>query len=351
MTPSSFTDTSGGAAGPVVPSGSGRRPPFPTSERSDMSDSDTGGQMPSPAVIISASGAHTTQHPDPLALLVLDAVSGRAAASNPAGGRRLGGAQGARLSYWLSDLATAAGHGEAMTVRTWTEAGIPDGTGGDAQTAPARRVRVLSMPIAFRSRACLLVALRDGAPSPQDDAPSLRPGAVDGAPTADHGYAVLTLDTVGRIDWWGDAAQRLTGYRAEHVIGADTTLLHPAPARLAGDHHRALTHAYRSGDHTTEGWRLRSDGRLMWAEVSTAPLYDSMDRLLGFAQVIHDLTPTRRLLPRRADHTIDLRDVPVPRIPASAPAGHGPGDGSPDGQASRSARQAGRVPAQRTRRR
>jgi len=275
-----------------------------------MSDSDLAGQVhhpsstspstASPATASTASPAPVASLSDPTAVLVLDAVTGRVISCNPAGRRRLAGVSGSQLAYRLSDLATAAGHRDGATARTWTD------------TAPLRAV---SAPVRYRSRDCLLVVLRDDAGTPA------RPDAVapGGVPVADDAWAAFTLDQLGRIDGWGITPQRLFGHGAEHVIGADTTLLLTPPARLAGDHHRCLTQAYRAGEHRTEGWRLCADGRLLWAEVTTAPLYDETDRLLGFAQVLRDLTPLHRLQQRPGVSVPDgapalvRRGLPAPR--------------------------------------
>jgi len=281
-----------------------------------MSDSDTANQLqsrsaPSPAPLAPLS--------DPVALLVLDTATGRVAASNPAARRRLAGITGADLARRLSDLATAAGHGDGATVRTWTG---------------ASRLRAVSAPVRFHGRDALLVLLRDDTAAPVT--------LLTGEPRADVGCAVLTLDALGRIDGWGATPQSLFGYGAEHVIGADTTLLLTPPARLAGEHHLTLTNAYRTGEHRAEGWRLCADGRLLWAEVTTAPLYDATDRLLGFAQVVHDLTPARRLQQRRPDGTTTTAaastGLPAPRVapgPSSTGSATGASAGAPAGTSTR----------------
>jgi PAS domain S-box-containing protein len=271
---------------------------------------------------------------------VLDRATGRVAAGNPAGRRRLAGYVGSALSRRLADLATAAGHPpDTVSVRTWREEESGDGLVVD------RRVRVLSLPIEFRSRECLLVTLRYDVAAPMP----LPVGAGDGVPGLEHRCAAFTLDTVGRVDSWGSTPQRVTGHRAEYVIGAETTLLHPAPGRLAGDHHQALNHAYRTGEHRTEGWRMCADGGLIWAEVTTTPLYDAVETLLGFAQVIHDLTPVRRLHHRRGEPG---RGEPGRRSAAAGPGSLLPGPRSaaappPGGPTRGPRRPAGRIPTQR----
>jgi PAS domain S-box-containing protein len=305
-----------------------------------MSDSDAAGQVQVPATTSSAPGGPSLPSPEPTALLILDRTTGRVAAGNPAGRRRLAGLPGSRLSYQLADLATAPGHRDGAAVRIWADEDAAD------DVAVRRRVRVLSVPIGFRSRDCLLVVLLDDVSAPMP----LPAGAGEETPGTEHGCAVFTLDAVGRIDSWGLTPQQLIGHRPECIISADASLLHPAPARLAGDPHRALNQAYRTGEHRTEGWRVCSDGGLIWAEVTTTPLYDGVELLLGFAQVIFDLTPVRRLQLGRGDHpgaspgatpaqrTARQPAFPAPRPPAAPPAG---------APVRAPRRPAGRIPAQR----
>jgi PAS domain S-box-containing protein len=274
-----------------------------------MSDS-SAGPVPSPSRSEWHQALPATQHPRPIAMLVLDAATGRIAASNPAGRRRLTGPTGTRLGDWLARLATAEDHREVTLVQFWTPDRDRAGDRADNRDAHAETTMVRTTPIEFRRRPCLLVALQDDAPAGPGGAPS---------PAADPGCAVFTLDPVGRIDSWGPTAQRLTGFRAEHVIGSDTGLLHPATARRNGEPHRALTHAYRTGEHVAHGWRACSDGRMIWAEATTCALHDGMDRLVGFAAVVRDLHPDRRPLQcPDGELTIDLRS---PRFPAPRRSG------------------------------
>jgi len=315
------------------------------------------------------------------AVLVLDTTSGRVVASSPAARRRLAAVGGEALGAWLAGLATAAEHPDVAVVRSWPQprgaaaaaqatgeatgeaAGkaAGEGTGRPALAAPVPDgvVRVVTTRLELRARTCLLVALRDaGAPLP------LPPGVADGRPAADPACALFTLDPLGRVDSWGTAAQSLLGYRPEHVLGADTSLLLPPATRAAGEQHRALTQAYRTGEHRAEGWRRCGDRELLWAEVATVPLHDPEDRFVGFAQVVQDLTPTRRVAgsdPSRAPGrrvpadrpVVDLRAVPVqrtsaaPSVASAAPAPSRPATVEP----ARAGRRAGlRVPAQRARR-
>jgi PAS domain S-box-containing protein len=236
----------------------------------------------------------------PVSMILVDTATGTIAAANPAGRRQLSGTGGPQLSRWLAQLATAtAPNGPDVTVlHTWH--------GVDGADAGTTGLRAECTPVNFRSRRCLVVALREDEPTAAGVHPT------SGRPTPDPARAAFTLDAIGRVDSWGSTAERLTGFVADVVIGRDTTLLHTGPARLAGEPRLSLAEAYRNGEHRVEGWRVRGDGRVMWAEVVTCVLHDKLNRLVGFATTMHDLTNRRGLA-----QTSNIK-VPAPRGPLTA---------------------------------
>lgn len=258
-----------------------------------MSDSGSAGHLQFTGTAAgrgTASAAQTRRPPQPVAMLVVDIVTGEVTAANPAGYRRICEPGGARLTRWLATLAvTADPEDDVTTVRALD--------GGYGSTPDGVTVCARCTVIEHRSRRCLLVVLQE------DQAPDAAGW------TPDPECAAFTLDAVGRVDSWGRSAQRWTGFSPEHVIGSDTTLLHPGPARLAGEPHRALTQAYRAGEYRSEGWRICSGDRSVWAQVTTCALYDAQERLVGFATVMQDLTARRRLIP-----ATPVR-IPAPRPP------------------------------------
>lgn len=283
-----------------------------------MSDSGTGGHGRTPGTTSTGgvSSTPTTRRPHPVAMFVVGAATGEVTAASPAGHRYLAGADGTGLAGWLATLAEGPGPlDDVTTVRTWR--GPRPGPDGDAGGERGCETDGRPTPwahctsIQHRLGLSLLVVLRDDAPPAG--------GATDRA-IPDRTCGVFTLDAVGRVDSWGPNAQRWTGFPPECVLGSDTTLLHPVPARLAGEPHRALTRAYRTGEHRGEGWLVRSDGRSVWTETTTCALYDARERLIGFATVIRDLTALRRLRAATTDHVPLPRRQPAVRRARPAPA-------------------------------
>ncbi len=106
-------------------------------------------------------------------------------------------------------------------------------------------------------------------------------------------YAIHTLDSAGRIASWSVGAARLFGHDASEILGRDYACFHTRKDRDAGVPQQALRQADAEGRFETEGWRVRSNGKRFWAQVVIDAIRDSQGRLLGFAQLVHDLSEGR----------------------------------------------------------
>jgi len=107
-------------------------------------------------------------------------------------------------------------------------------------------------------------------------------------------YAIFLLDPQGVITSWNLGAERLKGYRAEEIIGRHFSIFYP-PEKVAEGHPPwELKQALKDGRYEEEGWRVRKDGSLFWADVVITPLRDKQGRHVGFAKVTRDLTERRR---------------------------------------------------------
>lgn len=107
-------------------------------------------------------------------------------------------------------------------------------------------------------------------------------------------YAIFVLSTEGKILTWNLGASRLKGYSAEEVIGthfsrfytqADIERNHPA---------HELELAKEFGKYEEEGWRVKKDGSMFWANVVITALRDKAGVLKGFAKVTRDLTERKK---------------------------------------------------------
>ena len=107
-------------------------------------------------------------------------------------------------------------------------------------------------------------------------------------------YAIFMLDTEGRVTSWNSGAQRITGYEAEEIMGRHLGLLYPQSAIERKLPEQELAMAREHGRYEDEGARLRKDGNQFWASAVVSPLYDQEGMLMGYANVIRDLTDRKR---------------------------------------------------------
>ncbi len=109
-------------------------------------------------------------------------------------------------------------------------------------------------------------------------------------------YAIFMLDPEGHISSWNSGAERIKGYHATEVIGRHFSLFYPPEAVAARHPEHELEIATREGRYEEEGWRVRKDGELFWANVVITAVHDPETGVLrGFAKVTRDLTERRRI--------------------------------------------------------
>ncbi|WP_407935842.1 PAS domain S-box protein [Cupriavidus necator] len=107
-------------------------------------------------------------------------------------------------------------------------------------------------------------------------------------------YAIFLLDPTGHIISWNSGASYIKGYRRDEIIGRHFSLFYPAEDVASGKPARHLERARRAGRVEDEGWRVRKDGSLFWANVTLTAVYDESRSLFGFAKVTRDMSERRR---------------------------------------------------------
>jgi PAS domain S-box-containing protein len=106
-------------------------------------------------------------------------------------------------------------------------------------------------------------------------------------------YGIFMLDAQGHIASWNEGARSIKGYSAEDIIGRHFSTFYPEEDVRAGKPRWELEVATAEGRFEEEGWRVRKDGSLFWANVVITALRDEMGTLVGFAKVTRDLTERR----------------------------------------------------------
>ncbi|WP_127573866.1 PAS domain S-box protein [Georgenia faecalis] len=107
-------------------------------------------------------------------------------------------------------------------------------------------------------------------------------------------YAIFMLDREGRVASWNRGAERLKGYRSTDILGQHFRIFYTRDARDSAHPEDELKAATRDGRYQEEGWRVRKDGTLFWANVTITALRDVRGELVGFAKVTRDVTAHRQ---------------------------------------------------------
>ena len=107
-------------------------------------------------------------------------------------------------------------------------------------------------------------------------------------------YSILMLDLDGRVVSWNEGAERITGYRAEEIIGQNFSRFYLAEDVSLGKPAMELAQATGHGRSEDEGWRVRKDGSRFYANVVLTALYDETGRLRGFGKITRDITERKR---------------------------------------------------------
>jgi diguanylate cyclase (GGDEF)-like protein/PAS domain S-box-containing protein len=106
-------------------------------------------------------------------------------------------------------------------------------------------------------------------------------------------YAILMLDTEGRVVTWNLGAQLLKGYQEEEIIGRHYSVFYSPDEIAAGKPKRQLELVAAAGRLEDEGWRVRKDGSQFWANVVITAVLDPDGTLMGYGKITRDLTERR----------------------------------------------------------
>jgi PAS domain S-box-containing protein len=108
-------------------------------------------------------------------------------------------------------------------------------------------------------------------------------------------YAIIMLDSYGKVTSWSAPAERVHGYPESEVIGLPYAAFFDEADRAAGLPNEILTSAVARGKVTVEGKRVRRDGSVFWAHASLTALREDDGRLRGFVKVTQDVSERRAI--------------------------------------------------------
>lgn len=125
-------------------------------------------------------------------------------------------------------------------------------------------------------------------------------------------YAMLTLDTGGRVVSWNPGAERIFGYQENEIVGQEGRLLFTPEDRAAGVPEQEISRAKAEERSDNIRWHQRKDGSRFFAEGVITALRDTAGNLRGFGKVLRDMTERKRLEEERDrffDIGLDMRVV------------------------------------------
>jgi PAS domain S-box-containing protein len=107
-------------------------------------------------------------------------------------------------------------------------------------------------------------------------------------------YAIFMLDTEGYVASWNSGAKRILGYSESEIVGKLSAKFYTKEDIEIGKPEEKLVMAIAEGRYENEGWRIRQDGSLFWANIIVTALRDANGDLCGFSQVMQDITEQKQ---------------------------------------------------------
>ncbi|WPB72648.1 ATP-binding protein [Archangium violaceum] len=107
-------------------------------------------------------------------------------------------------------------------------------------------------------------------------------------------YVLCLLSPTGHVTDWNAGAERLTGWKAEEILGQDLSRFYPAELVARGKTGRALRMAEAEGRFEEVGYRVRKDGSRFWADMVLTTLHAPGGAIRGFSLVMKDRTSLRQ---------------------------------------------------------
>lgn len=107
-------------------------------------------------------------------------------------------------------------------------------------------------------------------------------------------YAFIMLSFDGHITSWNFGAERIKGYQSEEIIGQHFSCFYHHEDIEQGRPAKNLRIAKNQGRCEDEGWRVRKDGSLFWANTVITALRDEAGQPYGFIKVTQDITERKQ---------------------------------------------------------
>lgn len=118
-------------------------------------------------------------------------------------------------------------------------------------------------------------------------------------------YAIYLLDADGRVKTWSYGAEQITGYTRNDALGLHMASFFPQEDQDRGQPARLIDQASLQGCVDDEGWRVRREGSRFWADSTITAIRSSVGEVVGFVEVVRDITDRKRTQDALALHFSD----------------------------------------------
>jgi len=103
-------------------------------------------------------------------------------------------------------------------------------------------------------------------------------------------HAIMILDPDGYIINWSPGAEQVKGYTEEEIVGKHFSIFYTREDIETAEPEKNLQKVKTAGRFQYKGWRVRKDGTIYWSDIVFTILKNGNGEIIGYGQVIHDLS-------------------------------------------------------------
>lgn len=119
-------------------------------------------------------------------------------------------------------------------------------------------------------------------------------------------YSILYMNHEGIVENWNIGAEKIKGYKTEQIVGKSFSVFYTEEDRKNNLPQKLLQIARQKGKAVHEGWRVRKNGTLFWANIVITAIHNKKKEVIGFSKVTHDLTEKKEAEDKLKQNGLEL---------------------------------------------